>query len=719
MASVDPVGELVADLRVTTDKTAGDVKRDLEEIAAVTDTEMTKIGKEAGESFDQEVKKSTKNTGRDLAQGIQTGLEREGLKLTKKVFQLDADGNVVRTWLTTELIKGERAVADLAGTGAFKKIGAAFSDAIGASFNVSGKSPLIALLVPLFGFIAQLVVGVIQLISGLTAVLATLPNAIGAVILQVGVLFLAFQGVGGAIQQAFAAKNVDELNKALENITPNAQAFVRTLVGLREPFKQLRDIAQEAFFEHIAEGVQHVADVLGPVLVANLSGLASALSSVFQGVLSVLGSPLFAQFLSVLIPATSEWIRHFNVAFVDFLVGLTKFGQAIMPFFNWLGQQLNVALAEFGEWLGRLSTDPEFLSWLERMKVALSEGADALMSILGFLKEFANAIDKAGGSESLNDLRTWFDELKKFLATDEGTKAMEGLLRIIQAVAFIFVLLINDLILFLFLFEVTAEFLKQIFSVWLPDALEWIGRTFVGWIEFVGHAIADFFTNQIPEFFNWVGGFIMTWGDGILVWIGGFVIAIVDAIGRAIGAVLTFLLEAVATVAIWIHDRVADIVGFAQSLGGRIKDAVGDLLGLLYDAGRNVITGLINGIKSMFGPLGNVVGQAAQIVRDHWPFSPAKEGPLSGSGDPLIAGQKIVQRIATGIDMASPELSTATTNAASNVLMGAGAVQMNFYGPTPTEAQASSVGDAAGNSLGAALAQRNARLMVRTLGAVS
>lgn len=710
------VGEVVADLRFSTDKGAADVKKDLEEVAATTDAEMSKIGKEAGESFDEEIKKSTKNTGRDLAKGIQGGLEREGLKLTKQVLQLDPDGNVVRTWLTTELIRGERAVADLAGSGAFKKIGSAFSDAIGASFNISGKSPLVPLLATLFGFIAQLVVGAIQLLNGLTAVLATVPSAIGAIILQVGVLFLAFQGVGGAIQQAFAATNADELKKALEGVTPAAQDFVKTLLGLREPFKLLRDVAQEAFFDRIGASIQRVADVLGPILLKDLAGLAGALGDVARGILNVLANPVFSSFLSELIPATIDWLHGFNSAFQDFLIGVADLGRAVMPFFTWLGAELNQALANFGTWLGNLSVDPEFTAWLERMKVALTEGGEALMSILGFLKEFVNAIDKAGGSEGLNDLRTWFDEMKKFLATDEGIKAMEGLLHVIQALAFVFVLLVNSIIAFLFIVEVTAEFIK---NGLLP-------------------AIADFFTNKIPEFFDFVGGKILAFKDWLIAGfkegfdatlanMGAFLdsigtalanaaIAILQFLGQVGASIIEFLFTVAGAVVTWFHDRIMDVIDFAKSIGGNISDAVGNLGNLLYDAGRNLIQGLINGIKSMFRPLANVIDEGVQIVRDRWPFSPAKEGPLSGDGDPMIAGKNIIQRLAEGMEIAAPDLATASNNATSNVSMGSGAVQMNFYGAPPTQQQAAGIGAAAGGSLADTLAQRNTRLAVRSIG---
>lgn len=712
MVSSEPVGEVDATLRITTDKTKGDVKKDLEEVGRTADAEMGKIGKEAGDSFDDGIRRSTKNTGRDIARGISSGIEREGIHIIKSI---DSDGNLVRRVVVTELEKGERAIADLASSGAFKKIGALFSDAIGASFNVSGKSPLIAILVPLFGFIAELIAGAIQLVNGLTAVLATLPNAIGAVILQIGVLFLAVQGVGGAIQKAFAAKNADELKAALQGLTPAAQDFVNVLLGLREPFKLLRDVAQEAFFDRIGQSIQRVADTLGPILLKDLAGLAGALGDVVRGILNILANPVFTRFLSELIPATIDWLHSFNSAFQDFLIGVADLGAAVMPFFSWLGESLNKALSEFGIWLGNLSVDPEFIQWLEDMKTNLRDGAEALGSILKFLKEFVDALDDAGGNEALKDITAQFNELAKFLATDEGTKAMEGLLHAIQALAYVFIFLVNDIILFLFLFEVTGEFLKVLFTQWIPSWLEWVGKKFVEWALFVYHLFGDFFANKIPEFFDLIGGYILGFFDGMFEAIGGFLMDAVNAIGGFLGSIITAILEGTASVAIWIKDRAADVIDFFKSIPQMIADAVGTLEDTLFGQGQNLIKGLINGIISMSGPLGYIVGRLLQErVKNQLPASPAKDGPLSGKGDPLFAGQEISNRIAAGIEMEAPTIGDATANAVSNVNA---AVTMNFYGPTPTTAQASGIGAAAGNSLANTLAQRNTRLAVRAMGA--
>jgi phage-related protein len=350
------------------------------------------------------------------------------------------------------------------------------------------------------------------------------------------------------------------------------------------------------------------------------------------------------------------------------------------------------------------------------MKTNLADGAEALGSIVWFLKEFVDALDRAGGNESLKDITAQFNELAKFLATDEGTKAMEGLLHTIQILAFFFIALVNDVIIFLFLLEVTAEFIKNGLLPALGDFFAWAGEGFVNWIKAIGAAIADFFTNTIPEFFTWLGGYIMGFFNDLFMAVGGFIQGIFNLLGSLLGWIISQIFNITGAIATWIHDRAADIADFFGSLGSRIANIAGDMWNVLYQAGRNLIGGLLNGVKSMFGPIADVAAQVVSKFRNVLPFSPAKEGPLSGSGDPMIAGQKIVDRLAAGIEMETPKLQDASIQAANSVLVGANAVQMNFYGAPPTQQQAAGIGAAAGNSLADTIARRDTRLAIRTIG---
>ncbi|MBM7771982.1 hypothetical protein JOD54_002186 [Actinokineospora baliensis] len=103
-----------------------------------------------------------------------------------------------------------------------------------------------------------------------------------------------------------------------------------------------------------------------------------------------------------------------------------------------------------------------------------------------------------------------------------------------------------------------------------------------------------------------------------------------------------------------------------------ILRSLGNLGSLLYDAGASIISGLIDGIRSMFNSALNWVGGLVSDIRDLFPFSPAKKGPFSGKGYTLYSGRALVSDWAKGIRDGTPaaigaieEMMAATNTAAS------------------------------------------------------
>jgi hypothetical protein len=701
LGAADAVGVAWADVRFRGDKAPKDVANILDDASDEGDAKMADTGDKWGETLDEHLKKSTKNTGRDVARGISAGIEREGFEISRATLRFDRNGNATSTWVSYVAKDLEKVIKDSGSSGGFNKVGEALGSAIGAGFNVSGKSPLIAFLIPVIGLIVEAVGAAIEAVAALTSLLVPVPNILFALGLQAGVLLLAFQGMGDAIKNAFAAKDAEELDKALKGLAPAAATFVRELLPLRDVFKNLKNEAQQGFFS----GLTDLGEIIGPdtalikTLNSQVGPLAETLGSLATTVLRFFNDPVFIQFLNTVVPSTIDWLRQLGPAIVQLLTGLSEFGTAVTPFVNWFGQVFNQAIFDLGVWLDDLAHNTVFLKWLDEVKGDLSDVWDLLTQAGELIMAFVHSLN-AAGEENGGFIAALTEQLK--MLTDFFKSPLgEGALRALMSIAVVLSQILIGSLLTISVILVAIEGLRMA----VVDLFHGIG----GFLSSLGDKWDEFWAKV-----EWA------WNTFIENITHGFASFRDSAI-----AVLTGFRDDVSNYFTSIRDNIIDsfnntierVRNFFGGLGGNIADAVGNLGGVLWNAGVNLIQGLINGALAMIGPLKSAFSWLMNNgVLSFLPHSPAKEGPLSGEGDPMIAGATIVQRIATGMEMEAPALQSASAVATSNVLLGTGAVQMNFYGATPTNAQAGGIGAAAGNSLATTLAQRNTRLAVRSLG---
>lgn len=184
---------------------------------------------------------------------------------------------------------------------------------------------------------------------------------------------------------------------------------------------------------------------------------------------------------------------------------------------------------------------------------------------------------------------------------------------------------------------------------------------------------------QVMTTFTSIKEFIVTTWESI--------IAFISSIPGRVGAFFQQMTDAVVA-------RVTALIAFVKGIPGQVLAAIGNLGRLLYDAGAKIIQGLIDGISSRIGQLRDKISSAVQTIRDHLPFSPAKTGPLSGSGSPQIAGAVIAEMIAAGLDAGTPLISQAAGRAASASTSPFGAIGQ--AGVTPL---VSPTGTASGSSV--------------------
>lgn len=159
--------------------------------------------------------------------------------------------------------------------------------------------------------------------------------------------------------------------------------------------------------------------------------------------------------------------------------------------------------------------------------------------------------------------------------------------------------------------------------------------------------------------------FINLWNTIVSIFISARdrVVAVIDGIKAIVDKVKKFFGELKAAA----DKGVGPLIDFVKGIPKRIFDALGNVGSMLYDSGKKIIQGLIDGLKSMAGKVKDVAKDILNGVRNLFPFSPAKEGPFSGKGWTRYSGEALIKDFALGIDKASSISFNTALGALDNV----------------------------------------------------
>jgi hypothetical protein len=180
----------------------------------------------------------------------------------------------------------------------------------------------------------------------------------------------------------------------------------------------------------------------------------------------------------------------------------------------------------------------------------------------------------------------------------------------------------------------------------LIPVLSWLTENTSDWFGAVGQVFALLSGDQS------VYGFIsvLQTAGGTLGWLVGMASSAGASIGTFSFNVRTFATNAAA----WLGSKVTEMVGFVQSLPQRAVAAISGIGDLLYNSGRSLIQGFIDGIGSMLRPVGDAVSGVLNWAMGFFPNSPADRGPLSGSGwnDLAKSGEAVMTQFTSGFGRA-------------------------------------------------------------------
>lgn len=163
-------------------------------------------------------------------------------------------------------------------------------------------------------------------------------------------------------------------------------------------------------------------------------------------------------------------------------------------------------------------------------------------------------------------------------------------------------------------------------------------------ISTVFNAIRSFIQSAVNA---WRAVISAAW-NAILAVVRGAINSVLAVI-RGIQAVIQILRSAFDRGRAAVATALNTLISVVRGVPGRVVSALGNLGGLLVNAGRNLISGFVRGIKDKIGDAIGAVRDGISAIGRLLPGSPAKEGPLSGRGYVLYRGRNLVQDFAEGM----------------------------------------------------------------------
>ncbi|MYT31752.1 MULTISPECIES: hypothetical protein [unclassified Streptomyces] len=514
---------------------------------------------------------------------------------------------------------------------------APLGQALGALMQVIGAfaamlGPLIAAaLVPLanaFTALAPSIIPIIQLLGGaLTQALQAVAPILAQLVPVVGqALGSAFQTLSGVLPTIATA-----FGQILQAVAPVVAQLVSALAPILPVIAQL--FAQ--IFTAVAPLISALADAFAPILPVLSEALQQVLTAL-QPIIEV-ALQIVTAVIKPLLPMLSEVIQSVLPPLAD---AIQRLLEALQPVFDALLKVVNVLMPVLV---------PVIQFIVELLAKSLVDAVNGVALVFEGLVEIVKGVwDTIVGVLKI----AW--GLIEGLFTGNFDTLKEGWSQFWSGI-WSFVKGIWDTILGAF---------KTFLSVGILGAagkgLKAIGAAFKsGWQAVKGFGEAAW--TAIKSGFGSFGSFLANLGRSMMSRLGNLFSAGWSAIKDVAGRAMSALGRAIST-------GITETIGFVRQLPGKAKDALSNLGSTLVGAGKALIRGLIDGIKSMFGAVKNKLGELTSKLTDWKGPAPKDAVLLYDAGRLIIKG--LVKGLESEFDSVKAALTDLTAKIPANASLG-------------------------------------------------
>lgn len=165
--------------------------------------------------------------------------------------------------------------------------------------------------------------------------------------------------------------------------------------------------------------------------------------------------------------------------------------------------------------------------------------------------------------------------------------------------------------------------------------------------------------NTIGAAFQAIGTIIGAVWEGILGVLGGVLGWIGSTFQGAWNGLTGFFSGLWANISAGVTTAWNGVTSFFQGIPGKVMGFFTGIGTWLLDSGKALIQGFLDGVNSMLGTVGDVVGGAMDFIGGFFPHSPAKRGPFSGAGWTAVGdgGASLMKQFISGAEAFRPTIN--------------------------------------------------------------
>jgi phage-related protein len=300
---------------------------------------------------------------------------------------------------------GKSFVTLLAGAGNLVKIG------VGAGAAVAGVTSL-----------AQGLIGLVGVIQNASGAAALLPAAFAGFLAVSATIKLATKGIGDSFK-ALASGDAQKFAESLKDLSPNAQAFVKSVAAIKPAFDSLQLATQDALFANLGKVVSNLGATYLPMLRQGFTGIAGELNTISIGFGKFASDSQTVSSVGTIFQNVQKTVAALGPSVTSLVSAFLDIGTVGSQFLPGLANGFSVITDRFAQFIAQARQSGALADFIQTGIDTLKQLGQVIGNVFGILKNVMDAANISGGG-FLNNLIQITGAIKDFTGSAEGSKAL-------------------------------------------------------------------------------------------------------------------------------------------------------------------------------------------------------------------------------------------------------------------------------------------------------